>query len=115
MSVHQLKDGRWIVQYRDPANKNKYKREYFGRGAGYEKAARERDASLAFRGYEKRTPGPDSSPLFADLAKAYLTARMATIENTTYSVLEYKLDAFLLPELGNTEALKITKGVGHRP
>jgi site-specific recombinase XerD len=109
MSVHQLKDGRWIVQYRDPDSKNKFKREYFGRGPGYEKEARERDDALSLRGYEKRTPGPDRSPLFADLAKGYLAARMATIENTTYKILEYKLEAFLLPELGNTETLKISK------
>lgn len=109
MSVHQLKDGRWIVQYRDPATKNKYKREYFGRGKAAENEARERDAALAFRPYEKRTPGPGSSLLFKELAQGYILARVASIEKSTYSVLRYKLGSILLPELGEIEALKITK------
>jgi len=41
MSVHKLKDGRWITQYRDPPNSKKFKREYFGRGkSAYYKAMR---------------------------------------------------------------------------
>jgi len=109
MSVHQLKDGRWIVQYRDPEVVNKYKRKYFGRGKTAENEARERDESIGSRPYTRRTPGPGSSPMFKELAQGYITARISAIEKTTYSVLKYKLKALLLPELGETEALKITK------
>lgn len=109
MSVHLLKDGRWIVQYRDPVNKNKYKREYFGRGKDAEAEARERDAALEFRGYVKRTSGPAISPLFQDLVTGYLAARTGSMEKTTYKVLIYKLQATLLPEFGKTPANKITK------
>jgi len=109
MSVHQLKDGRWIVQYRDAATKNKYKREYYGRGKAAETEARERDALLDHRGYVKRTPGPNASPLFKKLVEGYLAARFASIEQSTYSILKYKLAGILIPELGAIEALKFTK------
>jgi len=109
MSVHQLKDGRWIVQYRDPETRNKYKREYFGRGRAAEAEARERDASFTFRGYSKRTPGPGGSPRFEELAQGYIAARIASIETSTYNVLQYKLKSLLLPEFGGIPALKITK------
>ena len=108
MSVHQLKDGRWIVQYRNPETRNKYKREYFGRGRAAETEARERDASLDLRGYEKRTPGPEGSPRFEELAQGYIAARISSIETTTYNVLQYKLKSLLLPEFGGIAALKIT-------
>jgi integrase len=110
MSVHQLKDGRWIVHYRiRDGKKLKPRREYFGRGSGAETKARERDADLAFMRHSK-SPAPDNiSPLFSELAAQYLTGRIASIEPTTYSVLKYKLKALLLPEFGNTESLKITK------
>ena len=106
MSVHQLKDGRWIVQYR--VNK-KYKREYYGRGKAAENEARERDALLNHRGYVKRTPGPNASPLFREIVEGYLAARIASIEQSTYSILKYKLASILIPELGAIEALKFTK------
>ena len=106
MSVHQLKDGRWIVQYR--VNK-KYKREYYGRGKAAETEARERDALLNHRDYVKRTPGPNTSPLFRELVEGYLAARIASIEQSTYSILKYKLASILIPELGSVEALKFTK------
>jgi len=51
MSVHQLKDGRWIVRYvrgTDPDNPGRT-REYFGRGAAAERAARERNDELTYR------------------------------------------------------------------
>ena len=106
MSVHQLKDGRWIVQYRVD---KKYKREYYGRGKAAETEARERDALLNHRGYVKRTPGPNTSPLFRELVEGYLAARIASIEHSTYNILKYKLASILIPEFGSVEALKITK------
>lgn len=46
MSVHKLKDGRWIVQYRDQADRRKFKREYFGRGRSGYYEARQRQKQL---------------------------------------------------------------------
>ena len=109
MSVHKLKDGRWIVIYKDPVTKNKQIREYFGHGPDAEKEARERNESLCLRSYEKRTPAPDSSPTFGELSQSYLSAKIATIEKSTYNILLYKLFSNLLPEFGSTDALKITK------
>ena len=104
MSVHQLKDGRWIVQYRDGAN---YKREYFGRGLEAETKARARNDELAPRPYKKRTQ-PKKSPLFEDLANAYLIASRATTEDSTREILQYKLSCTILPELGSLYASRIT-------
>ena len=51
MSVHQLKDGRWIVHFpkgtlKDKPNKT---REYFGRGLDAEKKARDFNEKLNLR------------------------------------------------------------------
>jgi site-specific recombinase XerD len=109
MSVHKLKDGRWFVHYRIPKSENKYKREYFGRGPGAEHAARERDKSLAASRRIRRLSGHIASPTFLELAEAYLAGRMASMESTTYSVLKYKLTAFILPELSHIPAMQLTK------
>lgn len=42
MAVKKLKDGRWIVYYRILGQKNKWKKEYFGRGLEAERKARDR-------------------------------------------------------------------------
>lgn len=109
MSVHKLYDDRWIVQYRNPENNGKYKREYFGRGPDAERNARDRNKEIELRCYKKRTPRADKSPYFEDIANYYLSAKVSTIENTTYSVLMYKLRSIILPEFGHIEAMKITK------
>jgi len=54
MSVHQLKDGRWIVQYRDKSKKSGYSREYFGRGLEGEKKARLRNKALSLNSYIRK-------------------------------------------------------------
>ncbi len=50
MSVHKLKDGRWIVKYEKGTIKREPNRtrEYFGRGVGAEKLARLRNKELGF-------------------------------------------------------------------
>lgn len=66
MSVHQLKDGRWIVQHekgKDPDRPNANKR-YFGRGLDAELAAHDYDAILHTR--TRKQPG--MSPSFCALA-----------------------------------------------
>ena len=51
MSVHQLKDGRWVVRFRKgkiPSDPNKTA-EYYGRGKEGEQLARQRNTDLGFR------------------------------------------------------------------
>jgi len=102
MSVHQLKDGRWIVQYRIPGQKSK-KREYFGRGPLQEQSARTRDRELGRRAVRK------SSPLFRDLADAYLAAKVGSIQQTSIDALRYKLSGVINPLLGHLRAYSITR------
>lgn len=102
MSVHQLKDGRWFVQYRVDG---KIKREYYGRGSGAERQAKNRDVELDSLKHNNIL----KSPTFAVLTVDYLSAKAASIEPSTAKILVYKLQANLLPEFGKTEALKITK------
>jgi len=107
MSAHLLKDGRWIVQYRDPDRAGKYSREYFGRGLDGEAKARKRQEAIDVRSYTRRTP-IGTSPWFQDLATGYITARLGVNETTTLRRLSIVLKASILPEIGRTEALRLT-------
>ena len=107
MSVHLLKDGRWIVQYRDPDRAGKYTREYFGRGLEAEAKARKRQDALDVRSYTRRTPA-GTSPLFQELATGYITARLGVNEPTTLRRLSIVLKASILPEIGRIEAIRLT-------
>ncbi len=86
MSVHQLKDGRWIVQYRDKSKKSGYTREYFGRGLEVEKKARARNDELDLGSYTPRTQ-PEQSPTFEDLLDNYMVAKFGTMEKTSLQAL----------------------------
>lgn len=106
MSVHQLKDGRWIVAYRSG---NKYLREYFGRGIEAEKKARERNGELNLNEYHRSAEPPKPlSPTFNQLAEAYITSRSIHMQESTITALGYKLSAVILPAIGTTEAANIT-------
>jgi len=107
MSVHLLKDGRWIVQYRDPDRAGKYSREYFGRGLEAEANARKRQEAIDVRSYTRRTPA-GTSPLFQELATGYITARLGVNEPTTLRRLSIVLRASILPEIGRIEAIRLT-------
>ena len=109
MSVHQLKDGRWIVQYRDKSKKSGYSRKYFGRGLEGEKQARSRNDELDLGSYTRRTPRA-SSPKFEDLANEYITAKLGTMEATSMDALFYKLNGVILPEIGHLQAGKLSPG-----
>ncbi len=106
MSVHQLRDGRWFVQFRDK-DTDKIKREYFGRGFEAETKAKERQSSLDLRSYQKRTP-KRKSPLFDDLVRAYMTAQEGRIQNSTLDAFTYKMSGVILPEIGQLPAIRIT-------
>lgn len=113
MSVYRLKDGRWIVQYRDPNRPGKYKREYFGRGLEAEKRARERDRELKERTRQGKTPEL-SAPLFEELANAYLQAKKNKLAKSTIMNMYYKLKGVILPLIGDMNVLTITPSVLER-
>lgn len=106
MSVHQLRDGRWIVTWWDSAEK-KRRRRYFGRGLEAEKAADEFNATLGLNPYLKSIRR-SKSPYFRELVEAYLTAKAGSIEASTKKMFGLKMDSVILPELGRFEALRIT-------
>jgi len=108
VSVHQLKDGRWIVAYRSG---KKYLREYFGRGIESEKKARERNEQLDLNEYHRSSePAKPLSPCFAELANAYFSARSIHMQQSTINSLKYKLESVILPDIGQIEAINITHG-----
>jgi len=105
MAVYQLKDGRWVVQYRDRGS-GKYRREYFGRGLEAEKKARARNKQFDFHYTRRKLPDP--GPLFSELADAYLTAGRGWMEASTVRYLYIKLTRVILPELGHVQAGRIS-------
>lgn len=106
MSVHQLKDGRWFVQYRNPDSPPAFKREYFGRGLEGEQRARERNEELNLRPVT-RVPDSDEKT-FAHMAQAYLEAKLGHMEDTTYDRLMIKLQNVIIPEIGQAEVRRLT-------
>lgn len=110
MSAYQLKDGRWVVQYRDPEKPDKYKREYFGRGKQAELAAKARDGEVSPRPYRRRKPKTpaETGPLFKDLATAYMEAKGAGFSRASRYNFWNKLTVVILPHLGNTDAYRLT-------
>ncbi len=107
MGVYQLKDGRWIVQYKE---NDKTRREYFGRGPEAEKRARQRQDSLGLRSYTKRTPQP-KTPLFEALAQAYIDRKYIDLPEESFTAMFHKIKSVILPELGH---LPITQITAHR-
>jgi len=106
MAITLRKDGRWCVYYRDPET-GRQKWEYFGHGIEGEKRARDRNDELGFRKWKQRTP-KKSSPLFFELVNAYVQSKAGTSERTTKDNLKYKMNGVILPELGQTPAIRIT-------
>ena len=104
MSVHQLKDGRWFVQYKKDG---KLKREYFGRGPEAEKNARKRNGALPLRQWKRRTPEP-GGVWFSELAQAYLDGMAANLQEDSRKNLVWKLNSVILPTLGKLRAIQIT-------
>jgi hypothetical protein len=106
MSVHQLKDGRWIVCYR---NGEKKLREYFGRGIDAEQQAIARNAELNLNEYHRKTdPRRQVCPTFSALASAYLESRAVHMQPSTLSSLLYKLTSVVSPKIGHLLASQVT-------
>jgi integrase len=105
MSVHQTTDGRWFVKIEKgklPHDPDRT-REYFGRGPEAEVKARQRNHEL---GLGKVTP--DTSPLFIDLAKAYMDAKLPTMAKASQVALVTKMEGVVLPRIGEKRAAQIT-------
>lgn len=107
MSVFQIKDGRWCVQYKNPNPPPRLRREYFGRGFEGEKRARERNEELGLGSAGKRTPERDSKT-FGHLAQAYLDSKRGQIAVSTIERLHIKLAKVILPEIGRTDVRRLT-------
>ncbi len=103
MAIRQLKDGRWIVYYRDPKNPKKQIREYCGRGTKGKARAEKRNRQLA----EERRLRP-TGPSFEKLSQEYLNEKQGLCAESTLQNLSWKLTGVILPLLGNLPAEKIT-------
>lgn len=111
MSVHQLKDGRWIVRHppgtdpeRPSANKT-----YFGRGEEGEALARSYDAAIKSTQPERRQRNPiGANPPFTQLANIYLVAKQHTIAASTRTKCINRMRYTILPEIGEVPSLSIT-------
>jgi len=106
VSVHQRKDGRWFVQYRDRET-GRLKKESFGRGVDAERRARDRNRELGLRGWQRRTP-PEMAPRFVDLAQAYINAKLGQMSKVSMDNLLWKMQGVILPALGHLRAIRIT-------
>lgn len=99
MSVHQLKDGRWIVQHekgKDPERPTANKK-YFGRGGEAERAAREFDRALHATRSRRQTT---AAPRFIDLANEYLAAKKLTMTTVSWGLAVDKMRLVILPVIG---------------
>ncbi len=104
MAITQLKDGRWVVYYVNPAPPPKIKKEYFGRGATAQARAEKRDSEL---GLKKTRPRVDQNdgPLFVELAIEYMNKGFSP---NSKKHLQIRLNANIIPEIGDIPAVKLT-------
>lgn len=108
MSVHQLKDGRWIVRYRKGRNPDRPNstKKYFGRGPEAQVAALAYNQSL---GLGQRTHR--SSPVFNALANEYLAAKCAVMAASSMDTLVIRLRKTIAPIIGYKMAHTLTPAV----
>lgn len=109
MSVHQLKDGRWIAKFPkrtlpdDPGRT----RKYFGRGIEAETAARQFNDSLSLKKYN-RTPEV-AEPTFAEIASVYFKYKQTRLPAASIEALWYKLQSVILPVIGDIPVNRLTE------
>jgi integrase len=101
MSVHQLKDGNWFVQYLNPDPPPRLKREYFGRGATGQARAEKRNRSTG-----KRAPVANEGPTILDIAGEYIETK--EFNENSKNMLAIRLKANILPFFGNKQAARIS-------
>lgn len=104
MSVHQLKDGRWICHYEKGKDLDRPEstRRYFGRGLEAERNAREFDLALHYK------PEKTYSPLFIELANEYLEDRRMSMSRVGWDLAVEKLRRTILPLIGHEMAHSLT-------
>lgn len=109
MSVHQLKDGRWIVAFpagtleEDPGRS----RIYCGRGIEGEQKARDKDLELGLREWTRRTP-KRSAPSLGDIVQLYFEAKTGHMATSSRTKALEKMSSVILPALGHLQATSIT-------
>jgi integrase len=106
MSIHQLKDGRWIVQWPNPSPPPRLLREYFGRGPSSRLRAEQRDKELSLKETRPRKSSYDHLFLFYELAAEYISTRQ--LAETTKKHMTIVLRSNILPIIGKLPALKIS-------
>jgi len=96
MSVHKLKDGRWMVNHRKGADPSRPEanKTYFGRGLSAERAARDFDANLKIRNPEQ------PSPCFMELVNAYMESKENTLAASTIARWSVRMHGTILPAIG---------------
>jgi integrase len=107
VSVHQRKDGRWIVAYRQRGER-KVQHKYFGRGAAGKSEARKWEAEFLAKNGQPKTPPPaqPAALTFAELAQRYLDTKPLA-ENTRKNML-YALNSHVMPRWGDTKVSGLT-------
>ena len=105
MSVHQHKDGRWIVKIYDATRPSKYRWEYFGRGPIAEAKARARDQALDFKPTRPRAD-EGSGPYFHELAMDYIAQRRFNPNSEKLCTL--RVTSIIAPTLGNIHAIRLS-------
>ena len=106
MAVTRLKDGRWVVYYRDASVHPRYlRREYFGRGLDAEQRAHARNRDLGLSSPRKagrRTEGL----LFAELAREYAAAHQFASPRARWQH-ELRMTSRVLPFFGAIPAARL--------
>jgi integrase len=105
MSVHQLKDGRWIVKIYDPEKKSKFRWEYFGRGSVAESKARARDNDLDFKKTKPKNDN-DESPFFHDLVGDYILHH--NFNPNSEKLCKIRFYSIIIPVLGQVKAMRLS-------
>jgi len=106
MAYTQIKDGRWICYYRvrGEDGKSLVRKEYFGRGAEAQAAAKARDSEL---GLEKRRPrNVTLGPSLTLLALTYHKNKHFNANSRKHLLI--RLSATILPEIGHIPAVKLS-------
>ncbi|MFZ3046827.1 MAG: hypothetical protein WA151_13010, partial [Desulfatirhabdiaceae bacterium] len=102
-----MADGQSNIRIRTKVKSPRLIREYFGRGSEAELHAIERNRE---RGFSGKKIGNERvlSPLFSELANAYLESRVNHIQKSTLSSMLYRLDSVINPAIGALQSVKIT-------
>ena len=106
MAIAQLKDGRWVVYYRDASVHPRYlRREYFGRGldAEHRALARNRELGLA---EPRKTKSRAAGPLFAEIAREYSAAHQFASPRARWQH-ELRMSSRVLPFFGSIPAARL--------